>query len=106
MTHAPVLRNFLLNEEYPSLLYEITQGATSVWEAMQAVMPDGTKNAVSFIQPPFCSVGNWMVQSMGGIRPLEVDGVYAEIGSGRYLFEYNENVGAAEGVPGVSGQLI
>lgn len=182
--------DFLLNEEYPSLLYEVTQGATSVWEAMQAVMPDGTRNAVSFIQPPFCSVGNWMVQSMGGIRPLEpgfkkikirpyftdrlqcvdvsyvseygkirscwrksdgkvemeveipdnttaliflpgarekgvyemgkdvhmaegvigveerVDGVYAEIGSGRYLFEYNENVGAAEGVPGVSGQLI
>lgn len=63
--------DILLNEEFPSWLYEVNQGATTVWESMQAAMPDGTRNAVSFIQPALCSIGNWMVQGMGGIRPEE-----------------------------------
>lgn len=61
--------DLLLNEEFPSWLYEVSQGATSVWESMQAIMPDGTRNAVSFIQPALCSIGNWMIQGMGGISP-------------------------------------
>lgn len=60
---------FLLSEEFPSWLYEVNQGATTVWESMQAIMPDGTRNAVSFIQPCFCSIGNWMLSGMAGIRP-------------------------------------
>ena len=63
--------DILLNEKFPSWLYEVDQGATSVWESMQAVMPDGTRNAVSFIQPALCSIGNWMMQGMGGIRPAK-----------------------------------
>lgn len=63
--------DLLLNENFPSWLYEVNQGATSVWESMQAIMPDGTRNAVSFIQPAFCSIGNWMIQGMGGISPAE-----------------------------------
>lgn len=63
--------DLLLNEEFPSWLYEVNQGATSVWESMQAIMPDGTRNAVSFIQPALCSIGNWMIQGMGGISPEE-----------------------------------
>lgn len=63
--------DLLLNENFPSWLYEVNQGATSVWESMQAIMPDGTRNAVSFIQPALCSIGNWMIQGMGGISPIE-----------------------------------
>ena len=61
--------DILLNDKFPSWLYEVEHGATSVWESMQAIMPDGTRNAVSYIQPAFCSIGNWMMQGMGGIRP-------------------------------------
>lgn len=61
--------DILLDEKFPSWLYEVNQGGTSVWESMQAIMPDGTRNAVSFIQPALCSVGNWMMKGMGGIRP-------------------------------------
>lgn len=63
--------DLLLNEKFPSWLYEVDQGATTVWESMQAIMPDGTRNAVSFVQPAYCSIGNWMVEGMGGISPLE-----------------------------------
>ncbi len=67
--HSDIAYDFLLNEQFPSWLYEVKQGATGVWESMQAVMPDGTRNGVSFIQPAFCSIGNWMVEGMAGIQP-------------------------------------
>lgn len=69
--YSDIAYDFLLNESFPSWLYEVDQGATSVWESMQAIMPDGTRNAVSFIQPAFCSIGNWMMERMGGIRAAE-----------------------------------
>ena len=42
---------FLLNEKNPSWLYEVDQGATTVWESMQAIMPDGRRSDCSYIQP-------------------------------------------------------
>lgn len=69
--HVEMAYDLLLNENFPSWLYEVNQGATSVWESMQAIMPDGTRNAVSFIQPALCSIGNWMIQGMGGISQAE-----------------------------------
>lgn len=69
--HKDIAYEFLFNESFPSWLYEVDQGATTVWESMQAIMPDGTRNAVSFIQPAFCSVGNWMVEGMCGIAQEE-----------------------------------
>ena len=59
------------NDRFPSWLYEVEKGATSVWESMQAIAPDGTRNAVSFCQPGYTSVGNWLMEGMCGIRPLE-----------------------------------
>ncbi len=63
--------DFLLNEKYPSWLYQVDQGATTVWESMQAIMPDGTRGDSSFIQPAFCSIGNWMIEGMCGISAAE-----------------------------------
>lgn len=67
---ADLAYRFLLNDRFPSWLYEVEQGATTIWESMQAIMPDGTRQAVSFILPTFCSIGNWMTEGMGGIKPL------------------------------------
>ena len=62
---------FLLNEQCPSWLYEVDQGATTVWEAMQAVLPNGERGDCSYIQPAYCSIGNWMIEGMCGISAAE-----------------------------------
>lgn len=63
--------DFLLDERSPSWLYEVNQGATTVWESMLAITPDGKRAACSFIQPAYCSIGNFMVEYMGGISAAE-----------------------------------
>ena len=62
---------FLLNEQCPSWLYQVNQGATTVWEAMQAILPNGERGDCSYIQPAYCSIGNWMVEGMCGISAAE-----------------------------------
>lgn len=37
--NAEKMYEFLLDEEYPSWLYEVNQGATSVWESMVRIHP-------------------------------------------------------------------
>ena len=61
----------LLNEQCPSWLYQVNQGATTVWEAMQAILPNGERGDCSYIQPAYCSIGNWMVEGMCGISAAE-----------------------------------
>lgn len=68
---ADLAYDFLLNEDFPSWLYGVKQGATSVWEQMQAILPNGDRRPMSFIQPAFCSVGDWMVSGMVGIQPAK-----------------------------------
>lgn len=62
---------FLLNDKFPSWLYEVEQGATTVWETMQAIRPDGSRQAVSYALTTFCSIGKWMVEGLCGIKALE-----------------------------------
>ena len=62
---------FLLDERCPSWLFEVNDGATSVWESMYAHQPDGTIAMCSFMQPAYCSIGNWMMEGMGGISAAE-----------------------------------
>lgn len=69
--HTEQMYAFMLNEQYPSWLYEVNQGATSVWETMQAIEPDGRMGDCSFIQPAYCSIGHWMVEGMCGIAPAQ-----------------------------------
>lgn len=58
---------FLLDERNPSYLYEVDQGATAVWECMQGIQPNGDIAMCSFIQPAYCTIGNWMMEGMSGI---------------------------------------
>ncbi len=37
----------LFQEEGPSWLYEVKMGATTIWEAWQAMLPDGTPTSVT-----------------------------------------------------------
>ncbi len=63
--------DFLLNENKPSWLYEVDQGATGVWESMEGLQPNGDIAMCSFIQPAYCSIGNWMMEGMAGISAAQ-----------------------------------
>lgn len=69
----------LMQEDCPGWMYQIKQGATTIWERWDAIRPDGTvnedkmsdDNMVSFNHYAFGSVGEFYYQHILGIRPLE-----------------------------------
>lgn len=63
----------LLNRECPSWLYAVMQGATTVWERWDALLPDGTVNPgtmTSFNHYAFGSIADWMHRVIAGLAPL------------------------------------
>lgn len=52
----------------PSWLFEVEQGATSIWETWNAVQPDGTLSYVSFNHYAFGCVGDWMFRELAGLQ--------------------------------------
>jgi alpha-L-rhamnosidase len=64
----------LLNrEEYPSWLYPVKQGATTIWERWDGQKPDGTFQDVgmnSFNHYAYGAIGEWMYRVVAG---LDVD---------------------------------
>ena len=61
----------LLNrKEFPSWLYPITMGATTIWERWDTQKPDGTiiEGMNSFNHYSYGAVGEWMYTYVGGIR--------------------------------------
>ncbi|MBO5796735.1 MAG: family 78 glycoside hydrolase catalytic domain, partial [Clostridia bacterium] len=60
----------LLREEYPSWLYSVSKGATTIWEHWDGIMPDGSlwsDGMNSFNHYAYGSVAGWMFESMAGI---------------------------------------
>jgi alpha-L-rhamnosidase len=61
----------LLNrEEYPSWLYPVKQGATTIWERWDGQKPDGsfqTAEMNSFNHYAYGAIGDWMYRVMAGI---------------------------------------
>ena len=60
----------LLRTESPSWLYQVTCGATTIWENWNAIRPDGTITTSSYNHYALGSVGSWMYRHIGGLRPL------------------------------------
>jgi hypothetical protein len=62
----------LLNrEQYPSWLYPVKQGATTIWERWDGLKPDGTfqdKGMNSFNHYAYGAIGEWMYRVMVGIE--------------------------------------
>jgi alpha-L-rhamnosidase len=62
----------LLNrKEYPSWLYPITKGATTVWERWDGIKPDGTfqdPGMNSFNHYALGAIGDWMYSVVAGIE--------------------------------------
>ena len=73
----------LLNrEEYPSWLYAVRQGATTIWERWDGQKPDGTfqdRGMNSFNHYAYGAVGDWMYRVGAGIEIDELDPGYKHI---------------------------
>ncbi|WP_079140782.1 family 78 glycoside hydrolase catalytic domain [Streptomyces sp. LUP47B] len=63
----------LLHKDYPSWGYEVANGATTMWERWNSIMPDGSFGPVdmnSFNHYAYGAVGNWMFQNIGGLSAI------------------------------------
>lgn len=61
----------LKREQYPSWLYPVKQGATTIWERWDGQKPDGSFQDVgmnSFNHYAYGAIGDWMYRVMAGIE--------------------------------------
>ena len=71
---AKVAYTLLLNEDYPSWLYEVNMGATTVWERWNSVLPDGSISDTgmnSLNHYAYGSIVEWMYRYMCGLNACE-----------------------------------
>ena len=69
--YAETAYDLLLRREYPSWLYPISKGATTVWEHWDGIKPDGTMWSTdmnSFNHYAYGAVADWMYGAAAGIN--------------------------------------
>ncbi len=62
----------LHRQEYPSWLYPVTKGATTIWERWDGIQPDGAYQDVgmnSFNHYAYGAIGDWLYRDVCGINP-------------------------------------
>jgi alpha-L-rhamnosidase len=72
----------LTRTEYPSWLYPVTQGATTIWERWDGQKPDGSFQDVgmnSFNHYAYGAIGDWMYRVVAGIEMDEAAPGYKHI---------------------------
>jgi alpha-L-rhamnosidase len=68
--HTDLAYKLLLQESYPSWLYPVKMGATTIWERWDGQKPDSTFEDIgmnSFNHYAYGAIGDWMYQVMAGI---------------------------------------
>ncbi|MBR2025036.1 MAG: family 78 glycoside hydrolase catalytic domain [Clostridia bacterium] len=66
--------DLLLQEEFPSWLYSVNQGATTIWEHWDGKNEEGdfwSKDMNSFNHYAYGSVADWIYEEACGIKPLK-----------------------------------
>lgn len=64
----------LLRKEYPSWLYPVTKGATTIWEHWDGIMENGdfwSADMNSFNHYAYGSIADWVYEVAAGITPVE-----------------------------------
>ncbi len=64
----------LMQREYPSWLYSVSKGATTMWEHWDGVKPDGSfwsSDMNSYNHYAYGAIGEWMMRRLAGIDLLE-----------------------------------
>lgn len=72
----------LYQDKCPSWLYEVKQGATTMWESWNAIKEDGSRDGCSFNHYAFGCVGDWMYRNILGIKSLAPGYTKIEISPG------------------------
>lgn len=70
--YAELAYSLLLREQYPSWLYPVGKGATTIWEHWDGIMEDGnfwSADMNSFNHYAYGSVADWVYGTAAGIRP-------------------------------------
>jgi alpha-L-rhamnosidase len=68
--HNEVAYTLLLQEKYPSWLYPVKMGATTIWERWDGVKPDSTFQTPgmnSFNHYAYGAIGDWMYRVVAGL---------------------------------------
>jgi alpha-L-rhamnosidase len=68
--HLDLAYELLLKEDFPSWLYQITKGATTIWEHWDGLKPDGTMwspDMNSFNHYAYGAVCDWVFSAVGGL---------------------------------------
>lgn len=68
--YTDIAYKLLLQQTYPSWLYPVKMGATTIWERWDGIKPDGTFQLAdmnSFNHYSYGAVGDWMYRVMAGI---------------------------------------
>ncbi len=69
--HEALAFKLLNNKDYPSWLYPVLHGATTIWERWDGIKPDGTfQDATmnSFNHYVYGAIGEWLYQYVAGIN--------------------------------------
>jgi len=71
--HENVAYDLLMQEKYPSWLYPVKMGATTIWERWDGIKQDGsfqTADMNSFNHYAYGAIGDWMYKNIAGINPV------------------------------------
>lgn len=96
--HTKEAYELLLKDDFPSWLYQVKQGATTVWEHWDGKKPDGTMWSPamnSFNHYAYGAVGEWLYRGIAGIECKEENPGFHEIALTPHVggsFSYAEGV--------------
>jgi alpha-L-rhamnosidase len=80
--HADVAYKLLLQDTYPSWLYPVKMGATTIWERWDGIKPDGTFETPtmnSYNHYAYGAIGDWMYRVIAGIDTKDEGVGYKQI---------------------------
>jgi alpha-L-rhamnosidase len=72
----------LLQDTYPSWLYSISKGATTIWEHWDSIKPDGSfwsDDMNSFNHYAYGAIGDWMYRVLAGLDMDEREPAYKRV---------------------------
>lgn len=80
--YSELAYSLLLRREYPSWLYSVTKGATTMWEHWDGILPNGdlwSEHMNSYNHYAYGAVADWMFEVAGGIQTVEEKPGFEEI---------------------------
>ncbi|MBD2862670.1 alpha-L-rhamnosidase [Paenibacillus oceani] len=80
--HHETAARLVLQQEYPSWLYSVLQGATTIWEHWDGIRPDGalwSPEMNSYNHYAYGAIGEWLYRMLAGIDTDDVEAGFKRI---------------------------